>query len=71
MSGQADQSTTCIRCKHARFPGPDEQCYKFGGLICEKFDTNVGKYDKCSEVRARLGLEDEADDAQKESREES
>ncbi|MHC4663844.1 MAG: hypothetical protein ACYS8W_19450 [Planctomycetota bacterium] len=71
MSGRADQSITCIRCEHARFPGPEEQCYKFGGLICEKFDTNVGKYDKCFEVRTRLGLEPEVSDERGESREES
>ncbi|TET32377.1 MAG: hypothetical protein E3J72_19830 [Planctomycetota bacterium] len=52
-----EQTLICIRCKHARFPGPEEQCYKFGGLICERFNTNVGKYDKCAEVRARLGID--------------
>ena len=37
----------CIRCALARFPGPDEQCYKFGGLICTVDGANVGKYDRC------------------------
>ena len=39
----------CIECPHARFPTPKEQCYKFGGLICTKYDLNVGKYDVCCE----------------------
>ncbi len=38
----------CIKCPKARFPKPSEQCYKFGGLICETDGENVGKYDPCS-----------------------
>ena len=38
---------SCIKCPKARFPNPNEQCYKFGGLICTIDDENVGKYDKC------------------------
>lgn len=37
----------CIFCPLARFPGPEEQCYKFGGLICRVDNANVGKYDAC------------------------
>jgi hypothetical protein len=37
----------CIKCPKARFPKPNEQCYKFGGLICEIDGENVGKYDLC------------------------
>lgn len=37
----------CIKCPKARFPNPTEQCYKFGGLICEVDEENVGKYDLC------------------------
>ena len=43
----------CIECKHARFPNPNEQCYKFGGLICKKYDINVGKYDECFENKQK------------------
>jgi len=38
---------TCIQCQLARFPKPEEQCYKTGGLICTVDNANVGKYDKC------------------------
>ncbi len=41
----------CIECPHARFPTPREQCYKFGGLICTKYDLNVGKYNVCCEEK--------------------
>jgi len=37
----------CIHCVKARFPGPEEQCYKFGGLICTVDNANVEKYQKC------------------------
>ena len=37
----------CINCIKARFPGPKEQCYKFGGLICTVDDSNVEKYQPC------------------------
>ncbi len=37
----------CLECKNARFPDPKEQCYKWGGLICNIDNSNVGKYDKC------------------------
>ena len=37
----------CLKCKHARFPDPKEQCYKWGGLICTVDNSNVGKYDRC------------------------
>lgn len=37
----------CIKCPKARFPGPSEQCYKFGGLICNIDDQNVEKYALC------------------------
>ena len=37
----------CIKCPKARFPSPNEQCYRFGGLICSIDEINVGKYDKC------------------------
>jgi len=37
----------CIKCPKARFPKPNEQCYKFGGLICDIDKENVGKYDPC------------------------
>lgn len=43
----------CIECPHARFPTPNEQCYKFGGLVCTKYNINVGKYDVCCEERER------------------
>ena len=37
----------CIKCPKARFPKPAEQCYKFGGLICNIDDKNVEKYARC------------------------
>lgn len=37
----------CIQCSEARFPEPNEQCYKFGGMICNLDQGNVGKYDRC------------------------
>lgn len=37
----------CIKCPKARFPKPDEQCYKWGGLICTVDDANVDKYATC------------------------
>ncbi len=43
----ADGVLRCIRCPLARFPAPEEQCYKFGGLICTEDEANVGKYDEC------------------------
>ena len=46
-----DKPLRCIECSHARFPGPKEQCYKFGGLICTKYDRNVGKYDICCDYQ--------------------
>lgn len=42
-----NEVVTCIKCPKVRFPKPNEQCYKFGGLICEIDCANVGKYDKC------------------------
>ena len=48
---KSDKPLLCIECPHARFPTPKEQCYKFGGLICTKYDINVGKYDVCCEHR--------------------
>ena len=46
--GRMTEATViCIKCVWARFPGPNEQCYKFGGLICEVDHANVGKYDAC------------------------
>jgi hypothetical protein len=38
---------TCIQCQMSRFPTPEEQCYKTGGLICTVDSANVGKYDEC------------------------
>jgi hypothetical protein len=40
-------TVVCIQCKKSRFPDPQEQCYKWGGLICTVDDSNVGKYDPC------------------------
>lgn len=37
----------CLQCEKARFPHPQEQCHKFGGLICTVDDTNVEKYQSC------------------------
>ena len=37
----------CVKCPLARFPAPEEQCYRTGGLICRVDDGNVGKYDEC------------------------
>ncbi len=37
----------CVKCPLARFPAPQEQCYKMGGLICRVDDGNVAKYDGC------------------------
>lgn len=37
----------CIQCVKSRFPDPQEQCYKFGGLICTVDDSNVEKYQMC------------------------
>jgi len=54
MNTKSDKEKICLRCAHARFPGPQEQCYKFGGLICGKFNANVAKYDRCADVQARL-----------------
>jgi hypothetical protein len=48
QSGEADgELLRCIHCPLARFPGPREQCYKFGGLICTVDNANVGKYERC------------------------
>ncbi|HDH57613.1 MAG TPA: hypothetical protein ENF16_03280 [Bacteroidetes bacterium] len=37
----------CMNCTKARFPEPQEQCYKFGGLICTVDNSNVEKYQSC------------------------
>ena len=37
----------CLDCLKSRFPSPQEQCYKFGGLICTVDDANVEKYQGC------------------------
>ncbi len=37
----------CLNCVKSRFPNPQEQCYKFGGLICTVDDSNVEKYQTC------------------------
>lgn len=37
----------CLQCEYARFPAPEEQCYKTGGLICQIDQANVGKYSNC------------------------
>lgn len=50
---QKEKPLLCIECPHARFPGPNEQCYKFGGLICTRFQINVGKYDRCCEAQQK------------------
>jgi hypothetical protein len=44
----------CLKCPLARFPAPEEQCYRTGGLICRVDDVNVGKYDAC-----RFGWDEE------------
>lgn len=44
-SGNVD--LVCMNCFKARFPDPQEQCYKFGGLICTIDDSNVEKYQQC------------------------
>jgi len=38
----------CIMCIKSRFPDPQEQCYKFGGLICTVDGSNVEKYQPCN-----------------------
>lgn len=38
-----------LKCKEARFIGPNEMCYKTGGLYCNRYNTIVGKYDQCLE----------------------
>ena len=43
----ADSTLICIQCVKSRFPDPNEQCYKFGGLICTVDNSNVEKYQKC------------------------
>ena len=37
----------CIQCLKSRFPDPQEQCYKYGGLICTVDNSNVEKYQPC------------------------
>ncbi len=37
----------CLKCPAARFPEPNEQCYRWGGLICTIDDNNVEKYAEC------------------------
>ncbi|NIT37087.1 MAG: hypothetical protein GTN49_11415 [candidate division Zixibacteria bacterium] len=44
----------CVKCPLARFPGPEEECYGAGGLICRVDEANVGKYDAC-----RFGWDEE------------
>ncbi len=43
----APASLVCLLCEKSRFPEPQEQCYKFGGLICTVDDSNVEKYQPC------------------------
>ncbi|MBU1880985.1 hypothetical protein KKA08_03050, partial [bacterium] len=42
-----DDNVICIQCVKSRFPDPQEQCYKFGGLICTEDNSNVEKYQTC------------------------
>lgn len=46
-SSSEEPGLICMLCAKSRFPEPQEQCYKFGGLICTVDDSNVEKYQPC------------------------
>ena len=54
----------CLQCKKSRFPGPKEQCCKWGGLICIVDNSNVGKYDFCKFASGVAEKDDSLDENQ-------